>query len=41
MLTGMVTLVIIFLRTGWRLSRIEGFILLGIGIARWVVDFMK
>jgi cation:H+ antiporter len=41
MLTGMVTLVIIFLRTGWLLSRTEGFILLGIGIARWVVDFMK
>ncbi len=41
MLSGMVTLVIVFLRTGWRLSRTEGFILLGIGIARWVVDFMK
>ncbi len=41
MLSGMVTLVIVFLRTGWRLSRTEGFILLGIGIARWIVDFMK
>lgn len=41
MLAGMVILVIFFLRTGWRISRLEGFILLGIGIARWVVDFMK
>lgn len=41
MLSGMVILVIVFLRTGWRLSRSEGFVLLGIGIARWIVDFMK
>ncbi len=41
LLTGMVTLVIIFLRTGWVLSRVEGFILLLIGIIRWVLDFIK
>jgi cation:H+ antiporter len=41
MLTGMVTLVVVFLRTGWRLSRLEGGILVLIGIIRWVLDFMQ
>ncbi len=41
MLSGMVILVVIFLRTGWKISRTEGLILLFIGIARWVLDFMK
>lgn len=41
MLSGMVILVIIFLRSGWRLSRIEGIILVTIGLIRWVFDFMK
>jgi len=41
MLSGMVILVIIFLRTGWKLTRIEGIILFSIGLARWVFDFMK
>lgn len=41
MLCGMVIIVIIFLRTGWRLSRIEGIILVTIGIIRWIFDFMQ
>jgi len=41
MLSFMVILVVIFLRTGWRLSRIEGIILVLIGIIRWIFDFSK
>ena len=41
MLCGMVILVIIFLRTGWKLSRAEGAVLITIGIGRWILDFMK
>jgi len=41
MLSGFVIIVIIFLRTGWKLTRIEGIILVLIGIFRWVLDFMK
>lgn len=38
-LMGMVVLTIIFLRTGWRLRRWEGGILVFVGVLRWVVDF--
>ena len=38
MLSGMVILVIIFLRTGWKLTRREGIILVLIGVTRWVID---
>lgn len=41
MLCGMVILVFLFLRTGWRLTRLEGALLVLIGITRWVFDFMK
>jgi cation:H+ antiporter len=41
MLSGMCILVVVFLRTGWILSRKEGMILVAIGMARWVIDFMK
>jgi cation:H+ antiporter len=41
MLSGMVILVIFFLRTGWKLTRTEGIILVAIGIARWIFDFTK
>lgn len=41
MLSGMVILVIVFLRSGWKLSRLEGCILVAIGITRWILDFMK
>lgn len=40
MLSGMVLLVVFFLRTGWQLSRLEGMILVGIGVTRWLIDFL-
>jgi len=40
MLSGMVMLVVFFLRTGWRLSRLEGMVLVAIGISRWLIDFL-
>jgi cation:H+ antiporter len=39
LLVGMVALVVVFMRTGFRVSRAEGFILIGISIIRWIVDF--
>ncbi len=39
LLIFMVCLVVVFLRTGWRLSRTEGAILLIINALRWVADF--
>ena len=35
----MVLLTLIFLRTDWKISRKEGFVLLGIGLARWIYSF--
>ncbi len=40
MLIGMVILVIIFMRTGWKVSRLQGFILVAINLIRWFYDFM-
>jgi cation:H+ antiporter len=37
-LIGMVVLVVIFLRSGWRMSRLEGSILVLINVVRWVFD---
>ncbi len=39
MLMGMVILVVIFMRTGWKLRRSEGLILIIIGVSRWIIDF--
>jgi len=39
-LVGMVGLVLILLRTGWRVSRWEGALLITINLARWARDFM-
>jgi len=39
-LSAMVFLVLIFMRTGWRLSRLEGLILIVIAVLRWTFDFM-
>jgi hypothetical protein len=36
----MVSIVTVFLRTGWQLSRREGFFLVGVNLVRWVMDFM-
>lgn len=41
MLSGMVILVVFFLRTGWKLERWEGAVLFLIGLGRWIYDFMK
>lgn len=38
MLSGMAFLVLFFMRTGWRLSRTEGAVLVAIGILRWIFD---
>lgn len=37
-LVGMVVIVVFFMRTGWRLSRTEGLLLLGINAVRWYFD---
>jgi cation:H+ antiporter len=39
LLSTMVVLVVIMMRTGWRLSRWEGILLITINLLRWVVDF--
>ena len=38
-LSGMVFVTLLFMRTGWRLSRLEGLALILIGTARWGMDF--
>lgn len=40
-LSGMVILVIVLMRTGWRLSRWEGGLLVLINVVRWVMDFQR
>jgi len=39
-LITMVFLVLLFMRTGWRVSRLEGACLIFINLARWVKDFV-
>ncbi len=39
LLIGVVILVVFFMRTGFRVSRSEGLILIGINLIRWIVDF--
>jgi len=38
-LSGMALLVLLFLRTGWRVSRFEGLLLVLMGLIRWGFDF--
>jgi cation:H+ antiporter len=38
-LVGMVGLVLVLLRTGWRISRLEGALLVGVNLVRWINDF--
>ena len=38
LLNGMVILVVIMMRSGWRLSRLEGAILVSIALLRWILD---
>ncbi|RJP53809.1 MAG: sodium:calcium antiporter [Anaerolineaceae bacterium] len=40
-LSGMVILAVILMRTGWKLSRWEGALLLIINIVRWIMDFQR
>jgi len=35
----MVVVVMVFMRTGWRISRLEGVVLVVIAMARWIFDF--
>ena len=38
-LVGMVFLVVVFMRTGFRVSRAEGYFLVGLNLIRWIFDF--
>ncbi len=38
-LSGMAVLVLILMRSGWRLTRMEGFLLVLVGVLRWGLDF--
>jgi cation:H+ antiporter len=38
-LVGMIFLVVVFMRTGWRISRAEGVFLIVLNLVRWVLDF--
>ncbi len=40
MLVLMVILVVVFMRTGWRISRFQGFFLVLINLIRWIYDFL-
>ncbi len=39
MLSGMVLLVVVFMRTGWKVSRKEGIVLISIGLLRWIISY--
>ena len=38
LMAAMVTVLIVLMRTGWRLTRAEGLVLIGIGLLRWWRD---
>lgn len=40
MLALMVLIVLVFMRTGWRISRKEGIVLVSMGLARWIYSFI-
>ncbi len=40
MLVGMVIVVVFLMRTGWRLSRAEGCLLVSANLLRWILDYM-
>ena len=39
LLTGLVVVVVIMMFTGWRLTRLEGGLLVSVNLVRWVLDF--
>ncbi|MDB9822849.1 sodium:calcium antiporter [Deltaproteobacteria bacterium] len=41
LLCGMVIIVVVMMRTGWQVSRIEGGVLVCMGMVRWIMDFTK
>ena len=41
LLIGMVVLVVVFMRSGWKLTRNEGIILILIGVMRWLFDILQ
>lgn len=41
LLSGMVIVVVVMMRTGWKISRGEGALLVGINIIRWIMDFAR
>ena len=38
-MVGMVVWVLVSMRTGWRISRLEGVLLIGLAALRWWLDF--
>jgi len=40
-LVGLTLLVLVFMRSGWRVSRIEGLVLLFVSLAIWIFSFVK
>ena len=38
-MAGITMVTIVFMRTGWRLKRYEGLILVLLGVLRWITDF--
>lgn len=41
LLSGVVVVVVIMMRTGWKVSRLEGGLLVLISLVRWVMDFTR
>jgi len=41
LLAGLVTVVVIMMRTGWKISRTEGTILVLVNLVRWYMNFSK
>jgi len=39
MMLALAALVVVMMRTGWRLSRLEGAILVSLNLVRWIADF--
>ena len=39
MLVGMILIAIIFMRSNWRVSRWQGLVLVGLGLARWIFSY--
>jgi cation:H+ antiporter len=40
LLSCLILFVLIFMRTGWKVNRLEGALLIGIGLLLWIVDFL-